>query len=246
VLGPWLGTEMYINAGYGYHSNDGRGATITRDPATGDRAERVTPLARARGAEVGIRTVRIPRLQTTLTAWTLTLDSELLFVGDAGTTEASRPSRRTGIEWTNYYRPRRWLTFDADVAWSRGRFTEAAPQGSYIPGASETVASFGATVESIRRLSASLRLRYVGPRPLTEDNLVRSDRTTLVNAQAGYELRPGLRLVVDAFNLFNAGANDIDYYYASRLPSEPSDGVDDIHFHPAVPRTARINLLVGW
>ena len=47
VLGPWRGTELYANAGLGFHSNDARVATISRDPATGDPAERVTPLVRA-------------------------------------------------------------------------------------------------------------------------------------------------------------------------------------------------------
>ena len=53
-------------------------------------------------------------------------------------------------------------------------------------------------------------------------------------------------MVVDVFNLFNAKDSDIDYYYASRLPGEPAGGVNDIHFHPTLPRTARINLVVGF
>ena len=246
VVGPFRGTEFYANAGYGYHSNDARGATITRDPNSGEPVDRVTPLARARGAEVGVRTVAIPHLQSTFTLWTLGLDSELLFVGDAGTTEASRPSRRTGVEWTNYYRPMRWLTFDADLSWSRARFTDDAPEGARIPGAVETVASLGVTVEPTHRLFGSVRLRYFGPRPLIEDDSVRSEATRLVNAQAGYQVRRGLRVAVDVFNLTNARASDIDYFYTSRLPGEPEGGVDDIHFHPALPRTARVSLIVDF
>jgi len=101
------------------HSNDARGATITVDPVSGDPVDRVTPLGRARGAEIGIRSVRIPHLQTSVAVWSLSLDSELIFIGDAGTTEAGRSSHRYGVEWTNYYAPRRWLTFDADVSISR-------------------------------------------------------------------------------------------------------------------------------
>ena len=97
VLGPWRSTELYVNAGTGFHSNDARGTTITVDPVSGEPADRVTPLVRARGAEVGVRTVAIRALQPP-SGWTLGLDSELVFVGDAGTTEASRPSRRTGVE----------------------------------------------------------------------------------------------------------------------------------------------------
>ena len=42
--------------------------------------------------------------------------------------------------------------------------------------------------------------------------------------------------MLEAFNLFDANVSDIDYFYASRLPGEPADGVEDIHTHPAVLR----------
>jgi hypothetical protein len=95
----------------------------------------VTPLVRAKGAEVGLRTVRIRGLQSTATFWYLGLDSELLFVGDVGTTEPGRPSRRLGFEWTNYARIRPWLTVDGDLSFSHARFDDDDPAGDYIPGA---------------------------------------------------------------------------------------------------------------
>ncbi len=246
MFGPWHGTELYVNAGLGFHSNDARGATITVDPARGEPTERVTPLARARGAEVGIRSVRIPGLQTSLTVWTLSLDSELIFVGDAGTTEAGRPSRRYGVEWANYYSPRPWLTLDFDLAISSARFADDDPAGDLVPGAVATVLSGGATVDSVRNIFGSVRWRHFGPRPLVEDNSVRSKATSLVNLEAGYKFSSNVRLAVDVFNLFDAENSDIDYFYRSRLRGEPAGGVDDIHFHPTLPRTARISLIVGF
>ena len=184
IVGPFKGTELYANAGMGFHSNDARGATITVDPATGEPAERVTPLVRARGTELGLRTVAVPRLQSTLSVWTLHLDSELLFVGDAGTTDAGRPSHRYGIELANYYSPRRWFTLDADLSWSHSHFNDGGA-GEHIPGSVEMVVSAGATVDDVRGVFGSVRLRYFGPRPLVEDNSVRSDATALVNLGAG-------------------------------------------------------------
>src|SRR5258708_2084314 len=112
VFGPWAKTEYFLNAGDGFHSNDARGTTITIDPKTLGPADQVTPLVRTRGAEVGVRSEAIPRLQSSVAFWALKQASELIFSGDAGTTEPSRPSLRKGVEWTNHYRPRDWLLFD--------------------------------------------------------------------------------------------------------------------------------------
>jgi outer membrane receptor protein involved in Fe transport len=92
----------------------------------------------------------------------------------------------------------------------------------------------------------SVRSRYFGPRPLLEDNSVRSNATSLVNLEVGYKLSPRVRLTLDVFNALDARHSDIDYYYPSRLAGEPADGVNDIHFHPTIPRTARVNLVVGF
>lgn len=244
VLGPLRGTELYANAGDGFHSNDARSATIARDPSTGEPADRVTPLVGAWGAEVGVRTVAIPHVQTSLSWWTLRLDSELLFVGDAGTTEAGRPSRRSGLEWANYFSPVPWIVIDGDLSISRGRFTDVDGAGDRIPGAVETVVSAGVSVD--RNVFASARLRYFGPRPLVEDDSVRSKATSLVNLQAGYKLAKNVRLSVDVFNLLDARDSDVDYFYASRLRGEPDGGVEDLHFHPTLPRTARVTLAVAF
>jgi outer membrane receptor protein involved in Fe transport len=205
----------------------------------------VTPLVRAKGAELGVRTVAIPRLQTSLTVWSLNLASELVFVGDAGTTQRGRPSRRYGIEWQNYYRPRTWLTLDGDVSVSRARFTDVDRAGDRIPGSVEAVLSAGFAVDSLHNVFGGMRLRYFGPRALVEDDSVRSGSTNLVNAELGYKFSQQLRVGMDVFNLFNAAHSDIDYFYTSRLPGEPGEGVDDIHFHPTLPRTVRVSFTLS-
>jgi outer membrane receptor protein involved in Fe transport len=242
VIGPWAGTELYLNAGMGFHSNDARGATIRVDPVTGEAVDRVTPLVRARGAEIGIRTVCARGLQSTVAVWYLGLDSELLFVGDAGTTEAGRPSRRVGIEWTNYLRVARWLTIDGDLAISRARFRHGDAAAHHIPGALDRVISAGISVEPRLPAFGSVRVRHFGPRPLIEDGSVNSRGTTLWNGEAGYRISSRARVVLEIFNIFDADASDIDYFYASRLPGEPAAGIEDVHTHPALPRSARIGI----
>jgi outer membrane receptor protein involved in Fe transport len=195
---------------------------------------------------MGLRTILLPKLQTTVAVWGLGLDSELVFVGDAGTTEAGRPSRRHGIEWANYFSPKPWLTLDGDVAWSSARFSDADPAGPAIPGAVRLVTSAGIAVNDVNRFSGGLRFRYLGPRPLIEDATVHSSRSVLVNAEGGYRLSRQLRLAVDVLNVFNTRTSDIEYYYPSRLPGEPAGGVSDVHLHPLQPRTTRVGLRVDF
>jgi outer membrane cobalamin receptor len=223
ITRPWRGVEMYMNGGYGFHSNDAR--------SDADR------LVRTRGAEIGLRTSHV-----TLAAWGLDMASELIFVGDAGTTEATRPSRRTGVEIASYVPLSRHLTADAEIAWSRARFRDRDAAGDRIPGAVEGVVSAGVSATGFGRFSGDVRYRYFGPRPLIEDNSVRSSGSGLFNARLGYDLGSRIRVAVDVFNIFDATASDIDYFYESRLPGEPDAGVADVHTHPAERRSVRVSI----
>jgi outer membrane receptor protein involved in Fe transport len=243
IFGPWAKTEYYVNYGRGFHSNDVRGTTITVDPATGGPAAQVPLLVRTSGYEVGARTAVVPNLQSSLTFFRLDFNSELLFVGDAGTTEASRPSRRIGFEWTNLYTPTPWLSVDFDIAFARARFSDTDPAGNRVPGAVEGVATLSASIDNFGPWYGSARMRYFGPRPLIEDNTVRSSSTFLVSGRVGYKFTKTVRAQLDVFNLFNRRSSQIDYYYASRLPGEPAAGVADVHFHPVEPRSARLAVI---
>ena len=245
TFGPWRSTELYVNAGTGFHSNSALGTTIRFD-GNGNPADPVTPLVRAKGAEVGVRTVAVPHLQSTVSLWALRLGSELVYNGDIGATEPGPASKRYGVEFANYFSPKPWLVFDGDLSWSHARFSEFNEAGPYVPEAVNVVVSGGASVDNFHRTFGSLRIRYFGPRPLIEDNSVRSKATTLLNAEGGYQLAKALRLNLQVYNLLDAEVSDIDYYFASRLPGEPLGGVEDIHVHPAVPRTLRLSMILGF
>jgi outer membrane receptor for monomeric catechols len=246
VFGPWNKTEYFFNVGRGFHSNDARGTTITVDPADGvTPVEKVSPLVRALGAEVGLRTAIVPNLQLAASLWTLQLDSELLFTGDGGTTEPSRATRRRGVELGVYYSPTPSLLIDADVARSLARFTEFDPLGDRIPNAVENVASLGITYNHDHGWYGGARLRYFGPAPLIEDDSLRSASTMLVNLDLGYHFSRALSVVVNVFNLLDRRDNDITYAYQSQLRGEAAP-VTDIHFHPVEPRTLRASVVMKF
>jgi outer membrane receptor protein involved in Fe transport len=245
IFGPWNNTEFYLNFGRGFHSNDARGMAITIDPVSELPVDKVSPLVRTRGSEIGVRLQPTPRLQTSLALWRLDLDSELIFVGDAGTTEASRPSHREGIEFANYWRPTQGIIVDADVAISRARFRGDDEAGNRIPGAIEKTASAGVTFDDIGPWFGGVRMRYFGPRPLIEDNSVRSQQSTLFNLKAGYKLNKNVRMSFDVLNVFDRKVNDIEYFYESRLRDEP-EPVADKHIHPAEPRTVRFTVTASF
>ncbi len=245
VLSPFQHTEFYLGGGLGFHSNDARGTTITTDPQSGERVPSVDPLVRSRGAEVGVRTATDRNARVSASLWTLALESELLFVGDAGTTEPQGRSRRHGVTVASFWRPMRALTFDGDVSFTRARYLDEPVGEQAVPGALENVVAAGVTWEPMRDGPvAALRVRHLGAHPLVETNAVRGTATTLVNATLGWSLR-GARVTAGLYNLLGSAARDVQYFYASRLAGEPAGGVEDLHYHPAEPRQLRLALSFG-
>ncbi|MGO9375177.1 MAG: TonB-dependent receptor [Syntrophobacteraceae bacterium] len=247
IFGPWAKTEFYLNGGMGFHTDDARGANTTEDPKTGLPVDRALPIAQTEGAEVGVRTLAVPNLQSTLTAWVLRLQSELVFDGDIGTNVPSPdPSIRMGLEWANYYTPTKWLTIDADFATSQAHFEGNPVGGDHVPEAANVVIASGITVHDLKGWHSSLRWRYFGPRYLTQDGSERSPATSLLYYNIGYQINKRWSIEGDIFNLLNSKADDIDYFYTYRLQGEPAAGVSGDVFHPAEPRTFRVALIMRF
>lgn len=246
IFGPWQQTELYFNYGGGFHSNDARGTTSTIDPKSGDPVQPVSPLVRSTGYEVGVRTGIVPGLQASFALFRLDMASELLFVGDAGTTEATRPSKREGFEVSLFYKPNDWLTVDVDYALARARFSDSDPTGDHIPGAIQGVGKLAVSVDNLGPFFGNLQMRYFGKRPLIENNSVQSDQTVTLNGQIGYKIGKNVQMTLQGFNLLNTHAHAIDYYYTSRLPGEPAAGVSDVHFHPIESRSLRVNWIANF
>jgi outer membrane receptor protein involved in Fe transport len=256
VLGPWAKTTFFINAGEGYHSNDARG--ITRSEENPD-IRPVTPLTRATSAEIGLTTLIIPDLESSIDIFKLKLKSELVFDGDAGVTVPSGSTTRTGIEWGNKYHFNSWLSADFNAAFTRARFDSdadpddlgcggAAPShpcttpigivGRYVPNSPTNVIDAGITAHRESGWFGALRARHFGSSPLVEDNSAKSPQYTTVDGQIGFQKANQWLFAIDVFNIANVKWNDIEYYYVSRLKNEASPEPDYV-VHPGVPRTVR-------
>ena len=134
IFGPWADTEFYLQGGFSFHSNDGRGSTQVVEPVSPDYPypntimPKISPLVEQKGGEIGVRNITVSHLQSTFELWYLHSNSELTQDGDTGGTIASeQSSNRYGIEWANYYTPAEHWTFDFDIADSRAQFTQLDP-----------------------------------------------------------------------------------------------------------------------
>lgn len=233
-------TEYFFSAGQGFHSNDARGTTIRIDPVSGDLANAVDPLSKARSVEVGVRTSLVPNTQIAVSMFSMQLDSELVYVGDAGATEALGESNRRGIELGAIYAPMPWLLIDTDLTFTKARLAGVGA-ADRIPNSVDRTASLGLIVNDLEKWSGGLRIRYLGEAPLIEDNSVISESTVLVNAQATYALNPDWSVTLEVLDLFDSQDNDITYFYESQLPGEATPR-EDLHFHPVEPRSMRVTL----
>jgi outer membrane receptor protein involved in Fe transport len=239
IFGPWKETELYVNLGTGFHSNDARGVNNTVDPTSGDPLDAVDPLVRTVGGEIGIRSQVVANLTSTLSLWWLDSDSELVYVGDAGLNEPGPASRRFGVEWTNYWRPNDWLSIDGEIALTHARF-RGEGSADRIPNSIPIMFSGGVALGREEGYFASLRARAFVSRPLEETGTIEGKDTLTVNAQVGYRTKDW-EFALQCLNLLDRNDNDIEYYYASQLSSEISS-VEDTHFHPAEPRMIRARI----
>ena len=232
--------ELYASIGEGFHSNDARGTTIARDPVTGRPVQPVDPLVATDGAELGWRIYFSNKLNATLALWELDIDSELLFVGDAGNTEDTGVgSERQGLELTAYYQLNDAIGLDFEYANTNASFIRPIEGSDEIPGAIDEVISVGVNVQPNDRFFANLRHRQFGDYPL--DGGARAVGSSMTNLRLGYEFSESLRLSLDVLNLFDSDDHDVEYFYESQLPGELAP-VGDNHYHVFEPRAVRFYL----
>jgi outer membrane receptor protein involved in Fe transport len=225
------GTSLFANFGTGFHSNDARAVV------TATSGEEVLP--RALGGELGARHAW-QRGTVGLAAWWLDLESELVYVGDEGTTEPGGATRRVGLDVDARVRiaPRLWA--DLDVSLAQGRFRDLPHGQDRIPLAPHITSSGGLTLRDLGALTAGLRYRAVGARPADETNTVRARGHALLETFATWRFGR-LEATLTAENLLDADWNEAQFATTSRLQGEQMP-VTELHFTPGTPRMVQLGL----
>jgi outer membrane receptor protein involved in Fe transport len=216
--------EIYLNYGEGFHSNDARG--VVRDTGA-------TPLAKARGYEAGVRAGFFDRLELAAAAWRLDLRSELVWVGDEGTTEARGATERQGIDLEARLRLLSWLWADADVNLARAVYAGNAGNANAVALAPTRTISAGLSADHRSGARAAVRLEHIGDRPASEDRGFTAEGFTVIDVSLGYRYRR-IEVFANVFNLLNTGWREAQFVNESRLAGEPGP-VEDIHFVPGTP-----------
>ena len=228
ILGPWFRTELFANYGEGYHSNDARSAVV---PGS-------SPLARAKTYEVGARSNPWgpDGLELIATLWAIDLQSELVFVGDDGTTDIRGPTRRRGVEVAARGQVFGPIDVNGSFTWAKAEFRN----GDAIPNAPELTAYGAVILRYPEGLTTQLQATYFGVRPLVEDRSFKSPSWVDVDLSSRYKIPVKLshgRLEAFFFiqNLLNTHWEQATFAFQSRLRNEPA-GVTDLHFVPGNPR----------
>lgn len=212
VLSPHRTTDLFLNFGYGFHSNDARGVVRAVDP--------VTPLTRTVGYEAGVRTRLFGgRLDAAASLWGIDIDSEIVWVGDEGTTEAAGSTRRLGVEVEARAALLPWLFVDADVTVADAKFRHNAGNGQAIALAPRLTVAGGVSALHPSGLRGSLRGLHIAQRPATEDEFLQAEATTLVDLFAAYRWR-SFELGLHLENVLDRRYKSAQFATVTRLPGE--------------------------
>jgi outer membrane receptor protein involved in Fe transport len=223
VLGPWANTELFLNAGTGFHSNDAR-AVVAKAA--------IETLPKATSYEIGARSRQFNRLDIRASLWLLDLTSELVSAGDEGTTKIRGATRRYGAEVNTRLALTRWLHVVGDWALTHAEFRGT---GAAVPLAPELTIRTDLIARLPWGLETTFEMRYLGDRPATEDRSARTQAYLIFDLIARYRYKQ-IGAFASIENIFNAQWRETQFFFESRLHHE-ADPVSDIHFTPGGPRS---------
>jgi outer membrane receptor protein involved in Fe transport len=256
ILSPSSSLDVFLNGGRGFHSNDARGVVRPTDP--------VTPLTAGVGAEIGARWWITKDIHLAAVAWGLDLESELVWIGDEGTTEAVGPTRRLGLDFEARARILPWLFAEGDLSLAKATFVENAGSANSVALAPLVMGTAGVAARHPNGFFGRLGFKAIASRPATEDRFLTAEGWALFDLVAGYR-GPWFEVTASVENLTNTDWREAQFATVSRLSTDPSRsspppanacpaktrtttddvgnfaGCEDIHFTPGWPINPQVS-----
>lgn len=228
--------QLFAKAGFGYHSNDSRVVTA----GTGEDT-----LPSAFGADIGAIVKPLKGLVLNAALWSLSLQQEFVYVGDAGVVEPSGKSQRFGVDFGARYQITKWLYANADVNYTYARSTEEPDGQDFIPLAPDLTSSGGISVQNLGNFSGGLSYKYIKDRPANEDNSIVAEGYFVTDLNVNYKFAKNWNVGLIVENLFDTEWNETQFATETRLFNE-TNPVEEITFTPGTPFSARVKLSVSF
>ncbi|ASS47947.1 MAG: hypothetical protein A3D31_01360 [Candidatus Fluviicola riflensis] len=235
IYSPSSRYQFFMNYGHGFHSNDAR-STVQ------EQANHQLPLSV--GGEIGTLLHLGKKVVISTALWTLNLENELVYVGDAGTTENKGSSRRTGIDVSARWQIIPSLIADVDFNLSENYLTESLfgqrnKTDYHIPLA-PTLTSTGGLAYTFKKINASIRYRYMTDRAANEANTVTALGYLIIDGGVNYQ-QQHFKIGLNVENILNAEWNEAQFDTESRLQNE-TQSVSEIHYTPGTPFAVKLSI----
>ncbi|MFN3940862.1 MAG: TonB-dependent receptor domain-containing protein, partial [Chitinophagales bacterium] len=224
IYNPKVNIQYYLKSGIGFHSNDTRTILF-------EKVENALP--KSIGADVGTMWKPSNALLLNVGLWTLFMEQEFVYVGDAGVVEPGGETMRNGIDFSLRFEITKGLFLYSDFTYSHARALDQTAGENYIPLAPVITSVTSLTYKVNKGFYSSVRSRFLSDRPANENNTVIAEGYFITDVSVGYLWR-AFDLNINIENILNAEWNETQFNTESRLYDEPYP-VEEIHFTPGTP-----------
>ncbi len=228
-------TQLFLKSGFGFHSNDSR-------VVTANSGEDILPTAFS--TDLGTIFKPTDKLAINAALWSLFLQQEFVYVGDAAIVEPSGRTQRFGVDFGVRYQLTDWLYANTDINYAYARSVDAPNGEDFIPLAPDLTSAGGLSFKDLGHFSGGVSYRYIKDRPANEDNSIEAEGYFVTDLNLNYNYKNWtLGVVVE--NLLDTEWNETQFATESRLFNEAAP-VEEIHFTPGTPFFMRAKLSVRF
>ncbi|TMM53771.1 TonB-dependent receptor [Maribacter algarum] len=227
--------QIFGKTGIGYHSNDTR-------VVVANSGEDILPAAYS--ADLGAIIKPSKKLVVNAALWSLFLEQEFVYVGDAAIVEPSGKTRRYGVDFGLRYQLTDWLYANGDINYTYARSTEEPEGQDFIPLSPDLTSSGGLSFRDLGNFSGGLNYRFIKDRPANEDNSIVAEGYFITDLNLNYAWNNWTFGVI-VENLFDQEWNETQFATESRLLNEPNS-FEEIHFTPGTPFYLRGKISVSF